>query len=161
MLSVNIGNILLKNNIFLDIINVNNDIYKNKLPLSHKFHKGESIILRNNNNYEDLPIGLLRIYNNLNNIGEICDVYVNPKFRGKISNVGIKWSHLLFSIALKIAKKKLNVVWLWTLEDNIPAIKLYKFFEFKEFKNIKLSESIKSTYSWIGKRNILFFIKKI
>ena len=160
---LNITDGLSQHNFYLDIINIYNDVYKNEIPLSHEDGKGISIIIRNNDNNQDLPIALLRIYRSTdsNDIGEIADVYVNEEFRGKLSPLGIKWSHLILDIGLKEAKKKLNIIWLWTTEDNFPAIKLYKFFKFKEFKNLKLSETIKAKHRWIGEGNIVFFIKEI
>lgn len=158
-----LSNKLLEHNLYLDILNIYDDPYVDNIPLSYDNKKGVSVMLTNNTD-EDIPIAILRIffYKDSDQVAEIGDIFLNPKFTGQMSPLNIKWSHLIFKIGLKEAKKRnFNVVWLWTIEDNIPAIKLYKFFEFEQFNYTKLSESIKSKHKWIGKKNIVMFLKKI
>lgn len=136
---------------FLNIVNIQDDPYHQEIPLSYN-PNGKSIIVKNDK--EHLPIAIARIYFNENRqFAEIGDLYVRPDYR----NNGMGRS--ILDTTLKLSQKFVNKVWLWTVDDNIPAIKLYEKFKFKKFDDQRLSEIIKKKNKWVGNKNVIFFYK--
>lgn len=124
----------------LRTFSLDKDPYIDYVPLSYKKYQKDSFVGVLKSDTE--LIGLARIYYNKSSISvELADIFLMDDYRGKKFN-GVKFSHLLISKIINSCKRrKIKQIWLWTTNDNIPAIKLYEFFG---FKNIKVSDNFKS-----------------
>lgn len=137
------------NNIIIKKININNDHWSsNWIPISY-------INSLNNNKINKSTTYLWSIKNEVNGIArayyinskqiEIADIWINPKYRGKIykKKSDNKYSYeFLKKVIYKIFNDYKNIVKITLLvsNDNIPAIKLYDKLGFKIYntKNINL-----------------------
>ena len=95
-----------------------------------------------------------RIYAHGSRSHELADVWLRPDLRGKRTPEGVKWSRRLMLAVLSTAKKSgIKKIWLWTTEDNIAAVKLYKRFGFVERQMpVRQGQLLRKKHPWLKKR---------
>jgi len=130
------------------------------IPLSHNPCPDNSFsgYFLNNNKLA----AIARVYGNKkSNTVELADIYVADEFRGKIAPNNKKWSYnLMNSILNAIRRRNIKKIWLWTTNDNIPAIKLYERFGFKlqSFPNNKKIQLYKN-HKWLKEKELIYMTK--
>ena len=112
--------------------------------------------------YNNKLAAIARVYTTKeSNTAELSDIYVADKLRGKTAPNHKKWSHnIMISILNAIQRRNIKKIWLWTTDDNIPAIKLYEKFGFKyqKFPSNK-KKKIYEKYKWLKEKKLIYMTK--
>jgi ribosomal protein S18 acetylase RimI-like enzyme len=132
---------------------------KSYVPVRDKHKGGVSASMWDDEN--DLAF-VFRFYRHVAGQYELADVWIRPQYRSKMYSKKLKYSAKLMRTAMGIihdikCNAYLKTVWLWTLDDNMRAIALYRKYGFLPRKMHKNREkAIRKQHKWIKKnQNII------